>query len=114
MDIVLPFAVRGGQALAEHHTAWKNTGILERSEQTRLASPLRLMGAEGSIEYTMDAKLKGADLVEAQATVLTLADRGALRLTKNSELDVYKRQAVVNASGFSQSICLPAAAASST
>jgi hypothetical protein len=86
VDIVLPFAVRGGQALAEHHTAWKNTGILERSEQTRLASPLRLMGAEGSIEYTMDAKLKGADLVEAQATVLTLADRGALRLTKNSEL----------------------------
>lgn len=86
VDIVLPFAVHGGQALAEHHTAWKNTGSLERTQQSRLTSPLRLMGVEGSIEHTVDAKLKGADLVEKQATILGLGDKGSLRLTKDTEL----------------------------
>jgi|LSQX01.2.fsa_nt_gb hypothetical protein len=86
VDIVLPFAVSGGQALVERHSAWKNTGILEGTEQLHLASPLKLMGVASSLEYASEARFKGDDLVETQATVLQMGDRGSLRFAKDAEM----------------------------
>ncbi len=72
VDLVAPFSVSGGQAIAEHHTLYKPLANEKRTRLTRFFSPLKLLGETGSFEHKIEEKLKASTLTEKKTTVLSL------------------------------------------
>ncbi len=71
LDVVAPFAVRGGKAFAEHHVDYQPGGKqYDKYIVTKFGAPLGLFGVRGTIEHTIDETLKAATLTEARTTVV--------------------------------------------
>jgi len=75
VDMVAPFSVSGGQAVAEHHTSHNSSASEKHTRLTRFFSPLKLMGESGSLEHKIEEKLKASTLTEKKTTVLCMPFR---------------------------------------
>lgn len=72
LDVIAPFAVRGGKAFAEHHVDYQPGGKkYDKHMVTKLGAPLGVLGVQGTIEHTIDEVLKAEALTETRTTVLT-------------------------------------------
>ncbi len=72
VDLVAPFCISGGEAIAEHHTSYDPSAKEKHTRLTRFFSPLKLLGEAGSFEHKIEEKLKASTLTEKKTTVLSL------------------------------------------